>query len=167
MIKVLKENLVSPAMVRDFFREFDMMRNLKHKTLLNYWSFKDDGVGRHQIEKFIILSHDVSYIEMEYCSKGTLFDLLFEQGSFTETSAHYLFTQLLDGVSYLHSKGYSHRDLKLENILISDNYHLKIIDFGFCTNLKKSTDFHVGTRYYNPPEIHSKIAYSCPAADLW
>lgn len=43
------------------------------------------------------------------------------------------FTQLMDGVNYLHSKGVAHRDLKPENLLLDEHDELKISDFGMAT----------------------------------
>lgn len=40
--------------------------------------------------------------------------------------------QLLDGLSFMHAKGYAHRDLKPENLLLDRDYVLKITDMGFA-----------------------------------
>ncbi len=48
---------------------------------------------------------------------------------------HY-FVQLMSGVKYLHDVGYAHRDLKLENLLLSKDGVLKIADFGVSKKLK-------------------------------
>lgn len=70
---------------------------------------------------------------MEYCSIGELYPLV-EKGLFRD---HFkledrlcLFKQLLRGVGYLHNHGIAHRDIKLENLLLTANGHLKITDFG-------------------------------------
>ncbi|SPO03771.1 related to serine/threonine-specific protein kinase [Cephalotrichum gorgonifer] len=70
---------------------------------------------------------------MEYCSEGDLFGLV-EKGYLKQESRagdrHCLFKQLVQGVGYLHSNGIAHRDIKLENLLITKDSKLKITDFG-------------------------------------
>lgn len=81
---------------------------------------------------------------MEYCSEGDLFALLqktpdsFSVGSkklpedspVKANNRNCLFKQLLQGLNYLHSNGIAHRDIKLENMLITKDSKLKITDFG-------------------------------------
>lgn len=66
---------------------------------------------------------------MEYCSYGDLFSLV-QRNYLQREDNMCLFKQLLQGVSYLHSNGIAHRDIKLENLLLSGEGHLKITDFG-------------------------------------
>lgn len=72
---------------------------------------------------------------MEYCPQGELFSLV-QKRYFGESDRLCLFKQLLRGVAYLHRHGIAHRDLKLENLLMTNEGHLKITDFGvsevFC-----------------------------------
>jgi serine/threonine protein kinase len=64
---------------------------------------------------------------------GELFDRIIEK-SHTEHEARCIFTQILNAVSYLHSKGIAHRDLKPENILLEtkDSMKIKVTDFGLA-----------------------------------
>ena len=72
---------------------------------------------------------------MEYCPQGELFALV-EKRYFKLEDRLCLFKQLLRGVAYLHAHGIAHRDIKLENLLLTSEGHLKITDFGvsevFC-----------------------------------
>ena len=72
---------------------------------------------------------------MEYCSQGELFTLV-QKRYMEEPDRLCFFKQLLRGVAYLHAHGIAHRDIKLENLLITSNGNLKITDFGvsevFC-----------------------------------
>ena len=66
---------------------------------------------------------------MEFCANGELFPLV-KEGTLKEEDKLCLFKQLLNGVQYMHSRGIAHRDIKLENLLITSNGRLKITDFG-------------------------------------
>ncbi|KAH7175911.1 kinase-like domain-containing protein [Dactylonectria macrodidyma] len=76
---------------------------------------------------------------MEYCSEGDLFSLVQKghlKGEDRKKDRLCLFKQLIQGVNYLHANGIAHRDIKLENLIITKDSKLKITDFGvsevFC-----------------------------------
>lgn len=66
---------------------------------------------------------------MEFCSQGEIFTLV-QKRYLTFEDNLCLFKQLLRGVAYLHAHGIAHRDIKLENLLMTNEGHLKITDFG-------------------------------------
>jgi len=70
---------------------------------------------------------------MEYCTEGDLFSMVRDghlKGEEREKDRLCLFKQLVRGVNYLHANGIAHRDLKLENLLLTSDSALKIADFG-------------------------------------
>lgn len=76
-------------------------------------------------------------------------------------------SQVLSGVKYLHSKGVSHRDLKLTNILINSQGKVKIIDFGFASNRSEKLSSYCGTPSYMAPEIVERRSYWGKQVDMW
>ena len=68
------------------------------------------------------------------------------------------FEQLLSAISAFHKIDIVHRDLKLQNILVTNTFQLKIADFGLSSivnkqNLQNETMYNVGTKYYRAPEL--------------
>ncbi|KAH9269706.1 hypothetical protein BASA83_008178 [Batrachochytrium salamandrivorans] len=110
---------------------------------------------------------------MEYCSGGTLFDLM---GSLylTDWEIDCCFKQLIQGVSYIHSMGVAHRDLKPENILFNSDGQLKISDFGVSDVFKTAFESlpHMsrglcGSKPYIAPEEFSSSEYDAREVDIW
>lgn len=72
---------------------------------------------------------------MEYVEGGLLFNLCESMGNLGEEASRELMTQLLDILDYMHNqKGFCHRDIKIENILIDKQLNLKLTDFGFSAS---------------------------------
>lgn len=99
--------------------EFTIARSLHHPNIVQTFRLCiDHGRWNHV---------------MEYCSEGDMFDLV-QRGHLRRDERRKdrfcLFKQLIQGVNYLHSNGIAHRDIKLENLLITKNSKLKITDFG-------------------------------------
>lgn len=85
---------------------------------------------------------DRVYIIMQFCPRGTIADLLHKIGPFTETVARYLFAPTAEAVNYLHSIDYAHRDLKVENILLDQDYIPKLTDFSYSVQSASPADRH-------------------------
>lgn len=87
----------------------------------------------------------------------------------TEPETRYYMKQILNGVSYLHQKRIIHRDLKLGNLFLNDDLHVKIGDFGLAATIvyegeRKKT--LCGTPNYIAPEILHKKGHSFEV-DIW
>ena len=99
------------------------------------------------------------YMLLEYCNGG---DLLTYQSAlkakiFTLAEAVDVLTDVIKGMVDLHDKGYLHRDLKLENILVcNDNGKktFKLADFGFSKPQNQMRATNVGTDLYKAPEVY-------------
>ncbi len=116
---------------------------------------------------------DVLSVVLELATGGDLFNYIFAQNKgFSEPIARYYFKQLVEAMEFMHSNNVVHRDLKLENLLLDEDYNLKIADFGLSTTVESSYGggvmyTRVGTERYMPPEMLEKNAYIGICADLF
>ncbi len=80
-----------------------------------------------------------------------------------------IFKQVADGIEYCHRNNVTHRDIKMENILIDENLNVKIIDFGFsiCAAPTQRLKVFCGTPSYMSPEIVNRKEYIGPPTDIW
>jgi serine/threonine protein kinase len=79
---------------------------------------------------------------------------------------------MLDGLAYIHGQGYAHRDIKPDNILLDDQFNIKIADFGFAGPLagRHGDDYlysKLGTEPYQAPEINLGQKYKGSEVDLF
>ena len=99
----------------------------------------------------------------ELATKGELYLLLKQCDHFSLRISFKYFLQLLSAINQCHKMNIVHRDLKLQNILLSNTFQLKIADFGLSSilnhddndniNGKNETVYNVGTRFYRSPEL--------------
>lgn len=125
-----------------------------------------------------LLDYFDSYIILEYCSGGDLYEAIKNDlvPRKTKQITHIL-TQIIDAIEYVHSKGIYHRDIKPENILISNlfDWTIKLSDWGLATCNKRSLDRNVGSERYMAPELFErnldiderKEPYDCDKVDVW
>lgn len=94
-------------------------------------------------------------VVLEIADLGEFFDFLSYGGRFPETCARYFFHQMLGAVSHLHQHGIYHRDIKLENMLLTSELIVKLCDFNHSVRANPDDIFYdnVGSTRYQAPEI--------------
>jgi serine/threonine protein kinase len=112
---------------------------------------------------------DYLFFVMEYLDGGDLMFHFLAEGRFTEDRARFYTAELVLGLQFLHSNGIIHRDLKLENVMLTSEGHIKLVDLGIAKdNLKnraRTTTF-CGTATYIPPEMLNSYPYGA-SVDWW
>jgi len=86
-----------------------------------------------------------------------------------EEEAANIIYQITSAIGYCHSSGITHRDLKLENVIVDKNHRVKIIDFGLSAYSKgnRKLTFFCGTPSFLSPEIIKSSNYIGPPVDIW
>ncbi|XP_041986044.1 mitogen-activated protein kinase kinase kinase kinase 5 isoform X2 [Aricia agestis] len=139
-------------------QEILMMRDCRHPNVVAYY-------GSY-------LRRDKLWISMEYCGGGSLQDIYHVTGPLTELQIAYMCRETLTGLSYLHSMGKMHRDIKGANILLTECGDVKLADFGvsaqITATINKRKSF-IGTPYWMAPEVAAverKGGYN-QLCDIW
>ena len=131
------------------------------------------------------------YFVLDLASSGELLGVLKQTTTFDEECTRFYGAEILDTIDYMHARGVIHRDLKPENVLLDDQMHVKITDFGTAkilevphkppiqnsdagpeagspldgADINKANSF-VGTAEYVSPELLTD-KQACKASDLW
>jgi TPR repeat protein/serine/threonine protein kinase len=132
-----------------FKKEFTRTTELRHPNLL---------ISNHY---GVVENEHIPFLEMLYCSGGSLSSKIQSGAEFTEKEIASILKDVGSGLSYLHKQGVIHRDLKPDNILVSDTGQYLISDFGISlrllSTLTKATQRHggpsSGTTAFMAPEL--------------
>jgi len=105
---------------------------------------------------------------LEYAG-SELFNYIVDHGRMHEDKARQFFQQIVCAVEYCHRHKIVHRDLKPENLLLDEQLHVKIADFGL-SNIMTDGNFlktSCGSPNYAAPEVISGKLYAGPEVDVW
>ncbi|XP_020596014.1 serine/threonine-protein kinase RUNKEL [Phalaenopsis equestris] len=138
--------------------EVKMFHDLDHPNILKFYSWYESSAHL--------------WLILEYCVGRDLMSLLKEDGRLPEDSIHDLAHDIVKALQFLHSKGIIYCDLKPSNILLDENGHMKLCDFGLATRLseieKNSHDMvKRGTPCYMAPELFKDGGVNSYASDFW
>jgi calcium-dependent protein kinase len=151
--------LNNPKAKKYLDNEISILKDINHPNIIKLIDIKDTS--------------KYCYIVTEFCNGGNLSSCLEKyqdknNKAFSEEIVQYLMKQIVDAIRYLHKKKILHRDLKLENLMISEiekdintgeeYFWIKIIDFGTAKifERKKKEKEIIGSSYYIAPEVLKK-----------
>jgi serine/threonine protein kinase len=147
----------------NYRKESDFFSQFNHPHIVKMYESVDQipsncGCRDHEL---------VSYLNLEFASFGDLFEIIARSGPMSEALARSLFAQFLDALSYMHSKNVAHLDLKVENLLIDENYNLKLTDFDLSQPIDDTFLEGRGTPGYRAPEVKEGTGKNFTASDIY
>ncbi|GAA98424.1 uncharacterized protein L969DRAFT_17069 [Mixia osmundae IAM 14324] len=139
---VCKQQLKSAKNKAKLFTEIKLHQSMAHPNIVRFDDCYEDSSS--------------VYMELEYCSLGSMNELLKRRKRYQEPEARYYLVQLIGACDYMHSRSVIHRDLKLGNIFLDGNMDLRVGDFGLAALVRfpgerKTT--MCGTPNYIAPEV--------------
>lgn len=157
-IKLLRKDYSNnPEFCEQLYQEAKAAANLSHPNIVTIYDFS--------------LNSDPLFIIMEYVPGSDLKSLLRKQGKFNIPVAIDLIIQACDGIGYAHRAGLVHCDIKPQNLLVTPDNRLKVVDFGIARALasilpEERAEIVWGSPQYFSPEQAQGLAPS-PASDVY
>lgn len=117
----------------------------------------------------VIKTNNHWYMLCEYVNGGQMLDYIISHGRLKEKQARKFGRQIASALDYCHRNSIVHRDLKIENILISKTGDIKIIDFGLSNLFSPRSHLRTfcGSLYFAAPELLQAKQYIGPEVDVW
>jgi len=157
ILKVLNRHVSDDDEIRErFAREARSLARIRHNNIVTVYDYGIAG--------------DHAYIAMEYISGTTLAQFLKKNGPLDGVKAEALFAQIGSALRYIHKLGIVHRDVKPDNILIDEEGHFRLTDFGLAHLVDgdhmTQQGASLGTPAYMAPEL-IEGAPSTASADIF
>ncbi|CAM4685751.1 unnamed protein product [Leuciscus chuanchicus] len=136
------------------FNEVVIMRDYHHENVVDMYNS--------------YLVSDELWVVMEFLEGGALTDIV-THTRMNEEQIATVCLSVLKALSYLHTQGVIHRDIKSDSILLTSDGRIKLSDFGFCAQVSKEVPKRkslVGTPYWMAPEVISRLPYGTEV-DIW
>ncbi|OMJ89315.1 hypothetical protein SteCoe_8518 [Stentor coeruleus] len=153
--------------LEDVYKEIDIIRNLDHPNILKVHEIIDNDESSKL------------YLVLDYCEKGALLDWVpetrrfkcsWDSSSINEGLFKRILIQLTQGLFYLHSNKILHCDLKPQNIVLSQDYMVKIADFGQALRMGSNDTVnktHGTYQFMSPESVAAKGSFNGKSAEVW
>lgn len=160
VLKFLKTRHSDPIVPKIVFREITVLKNLNHENVAKLYEVATAGSFNNLCLVLEHVAHPLS----------KFIHHLYDGEPMPEDQSKCAARHLLRGLRYLHRNNIAHRDIKVENLMVSEDGILKVIDFGLsrrCSPQNRAVTPQVATRWYKPPEILLESPTHGPEVDIW
>ncbi|CAI2362317.1 unnamed protein product [Moneuplotes crassus] len=157
-IKRFGKKYINKKAIKELIKEIEVVHSCRHPYIVLYLGVSFDKYNHY-------------YMVTEYVSKGSLFHILHKKNLLmSEMKAFTIAKQIAIALNYLHSQNILHCDLKSQNILIKEDWSVKICDFGLSKirgiSPEEDKKGRVGTPHWMAPEILRGNKYEA-ASDVY
>jgi len=153
-VKVIFDPKITEDLLEEFNNEIEKLFILRHPYIIQLYGITDKETS----QKLAVIT--------ELAPKGSLFDYLHKnpktKNNLSLEFKNKITKQLICTMAYIHSRGYVHRDLKTQNILLDKNLDMKMCDFGLTrsrSELNSGSGQFAGTPCYMAPELYERKYY--------
>ncbi|XP_005090387.1 mitogen-activated protein kinase 7 [Aplysia californica] len=147
------------------YREIKILKHFKHDNII--------CIREILMPKENVKAYQDIYVVFDLM-ESDLHRIIYSDQELSEEHIRYFLYQILRGLKYIHSANVVHRDLKPSNVLVNEDCHLRIGDFGMARGIFYTPDEpsyymtqYVATRWYRAPEILLSMLEYGTAVDMW
>jgi len=152
--EISKRNMNSKEHWECVIAESEALQKLRHPLIIKFYDAFQDAAH--------------IYFLLELADGGTLLQQLEKRGGrFSEEWSRFYCAEIALAISYVHSQNIVYRDMKLENLLVSNSGHVKLADFGLATQRTNRRQALCGTPHMLAPEVLLKRVVYGPSTDWW
>ncbi len=141
------------ANVDDPILEIKALRKFRHPNIVRVLNSFDDGRCIWSV--------------LEWCPRGCVYDFVTQDSLYRRELVKPIFHDIVKALGFLHARNVAHMDVKPENLLLTQDWRVKVCDFGFVVDIRQTRWASRGTRQYMAPEVYNGQSYQPTQADAW